>query len=95
MVLITFDDSGTVTSVLRLGTEKHGPETCAAAAVPSDVWHTVIALESGCVLLETKAGPFDPDQPKDLAPWAPDENSPQAKAYLQKLLSYIDNLESQ
>ena len=89
MVLITFDDRGTVTNVLRLGTEKYGPATFPAVEVPSDVWHTVIALESGCVLLETKAGPFDPNQPKDLAPWAPDENGPNAKQYLEKLISRI------
>lgn len=85
MALITFDDNGTVTNVLRLGTEKYGPATCTAAEVPSDVWHTVIALECGCVLLETKAGPFDPDQPKDLAPWAPPEFSSDASGYLKTL----------
>jgi cupin fold WbuC family metalloprotein len=89
MALITFDDRGTVKDVLRLGTEKYGPATCPAAEVPSDVWHTVIALESGCVLLETKAGPFDPNQPKELAQWAPDESGPNAKQYLEKLISRI------
>lgn len=49
------------------------------------MWHTVIALESGCVLFETKAGPFDPNHPKDLAPWAPDEGSAGALAYLNLL----------
>lgn len=82
MALITFDNSGTVTNVLRLGTEKYSSATCTAVEVPSDVWHTVIALESGCVLLEAKAGPFDPDQPKDLAPWAPPEFSKDVSRYL-------------
>jgi len=90
MALITFDANGTVTNVLRLGTEKYGLAPCPAAEVPSDVWHTVIALESGCVLLETKAGPFDPDQPKDLAPWAPPEFSIDASHYL-KTLTHIAN----
>lgn len=89
MLLITFDDRGTVTNALRLGTEKYGPATCLGAEVPSDVWHTVIALESGSVLLETKAGPFDPDQPKDLAPWAPDEGSPAALPYLNQLIGLV------
>lgn len=90
MELISFNDSGTVTNVLYLGTEKYGPGTSPAAEVPPDTWHTVIALESGCVLLETKAGPFDPDQPKDLAPWAPDEGSTAALAYLNKLIGLAD-----
>jgi cupin fold WbuC family metalloprotein len=91
MALITFDDKGTVTKVLRLGTEKYGPATCPAAEVPSDVWHTMIALESGCVLLETKAGPFDPDQPKDLAPWAPAEFSSDVSRYLKTLTQMVQS----
>lgn len=91
MALITFDDNGTVTNVLRLGTEKYGLVTCHAAEVPSDVWHTVIALESGCVLLETKAGPFDPNQPKDLAPWAPPEFSSNVSGYLKTLTQVVQS----
>ena len=90
MALLTFDDNGTVINVLRLGKKKFGPETCPAAQVPSDVWHTVIALESGCVLFETKAGPFDPNQPKDLASWAPDEGSAEALAYLNLLVGLVE-----
>jgi len=95
MALVTFDEQGMVTGVVRFGADRSGDGSAVGAEVPANTWHTVIALESGCVLLEVKAGPFDPDQPKNLAPWAPDENSTQATAYLQKLLSYIDNLESQ
>jgi hypothetical protein len=49
----------------------------------------VVALEPGCVLLEVKAGPFDPNQPKDLAPWAPEEGSEAAADYLNFLLERI------
>ena len=89
MALVTFDDQGAVTKVLRFGTERHGDEMAVGAEVSSDAWHTVIALEPGCVLLEVKAGPFDPNQPKDLAAWAPDECGPNAKQYLEKLISRI------
>jgi cupin fold WbuC family metalloprotein len=85
MAMVTFDDQGAVTNVLRFGSEKHGDEIAAGAEVSSGTWHTVIALESGCVLLEVKAGPFDPNQPKDLAPWAPAEGSAMAQSYLQGL----------
>lgn len=90
MALVTFGDDGNVTEVVRLGTERYGVNARPLAELSSDVWHTVVALESGCVLLEIKAGPFDPDQPKDLALWAPEENSEEAQAYLSKLLERIE-----
>jgi cupin fold WbuC family metalloprotein len=87
MALVTFDDQGAVTNVLSFGTERHGDEMCIGAEVSSSTWHTVIALEPGCVLLEVKAGPFDPNQPKDLAPWAPEEGSSSARAYLDRIVN--------
>ncbi len=85
MALITFDDRGSVTGILRIGSEKHGSDLAAGAEVASGTWHTVVALVPGCVLLEVKAGPFDPNQPKDLALWAPEEGSAMAQGYLQVL----------
>ena len=85
MALITFDDQGSVTGILRFGSEKHGSGLASGAEVASCTWHTVVALEPGSVLLEVKAGPFDPNQPKDLAPWAPEEGSAIAPSYLQRL----------
>jgi cupin fold WbuC family metalloprotein len=89
MAMVTFDEQGAVTNVLRFGSEKHGDEMAAGAEVSSSTWHTVIALEPGCVLLEVKAGPFDPNQPKDLAPWAPEEGTFSAVSYLQQLMLRI------
>jgi hypothetical protein len=43
----------------------------------------------GCVLLEIKAGPFDPKQPKNLATWAPEEGSAEARDYLNRLVQSI------
>ena len=90
MVLVIFDDLGLVTEVVRFGVVRNSEDFAAGAEVPSNTWHTVIALEAGCVLLEVKAGPFDPSQPKDLAPWAPDEGGPNAKQYLEKLILKIN-----
>jgi cupin fold WbuC family metalloprotein len=89
MAFITFDDQGTVTEILRFGSQCHGSNRAAGVEVASSTWHTVVALESGCVLLEVKAGPFDPNQPKDLAPWAPEEGSQAAESYLQNLIVRI------
>jgi cupin fold WbuC family metalloprotein len=89
MGLVTFDDQGAVTNVLRFGTDRYGDEMAVGAEVSSSTWHTVIALEPGCVLLEVKAGPFDPNQPKDLAPWAPEEGTSSAVSFLQQLMLRI------
>jgi len=90
MAMVTFDDQGAVTNVLLFGTERHGDEMAVGAEVSSSMWHTVIALEPDCVLLEVKAGPFDPTQPKDLAPWAPEEGCDAASVYLARLLERVN-----
>ena len=85
MALVTFDEFGVVSGVLRFGYNKHGDVWAIGAEVAASTWHTVIALEPGSVLLEVKAGPFDPDQPKDLASWAPEEGSKDSSEYLRQL----------
>ena len=92
MALITFDDQGSVIGILRFGSQKYGGDMAAGAEVPANTWHTVVALEPGCVLLEVKAGPFDASQPKDLAPWAPEEASARAQGYLQALVELTGKL---
>lgn len=93
MVLVTFDDLGGVVSALRFGSEKNGRNIAIGAEVSANTWHTVIALEPGCVLLESKAGPFDPDQPKNLASWAPEEGTALAQVYLRELVEHVAKLE--
>lgn len=89
MALVTFDEQGMVTGVIRFGAGRNGDDSSVGAEVSANTWHTVIALESGCVLLEVKAGPFDPNQPKDLAPWAPDEGTVAANDYLNNLIESV------
>lgn len=90
MVLVTFDEQGMVIGVVHFGADRNSEGFSVGAEVPANTWHTVIALEPGCVLLEVKAGPFDPNQPKDLAPWAHDEGSPAALAYMDKLNGLVE-----
>ena len=89
MALVTFDELGIVTSIIRFGIERGNGDHAAGAEISANIWHTVIALEPGCVLLEVKAGPFDPRRQKDFAPWAPDERAPNAQEYLKRLISII------
>lgn len=85
MALVTFDDFGAVQQVVHFGTEKYGADLAVGVELPSQTWHTVLALVPGSVLLEVKAGPFDPNQPKDLAPWAPAEGELVCVEYLGAL----------
>lgn len=90
MALVTFDDDGLLQSVVRFGSEKYGCELAIGVEIDPDTWHTVLALEAGSVLLEVKAGPFDSNQPKDLAEWAPLEDSSEAQIYVKQLRQLID-----
>ena len=85
MALVTFDDAGTVQRIVRFGSEKYGADLAVGVELPSQTWHTILALVPGSVLLEVKAGPFDPNQPKDLAPWAPVEGDRAWVEYLGAL----------
>jgi len=86
LALLVFDDLGVIKDVLRFGSEKSASSMAVGAEVSPLTWHTVVALEPGSVLLEVKAGPFDPNQPKDLAIWAPEEDSAESRVYLDKLV---------
>lgn len=90
MALVTFDEKGTITRVVRFAAGKTDFGVAVGVEVPAHTWHTVVSLESGSILLEIKAGPFDPKKPKDLASWAPDENESECKDYLEKLTSKIN-----
>lgn len=85
--LVTFEDGGAVQEVIRFGTEKYADvvDLSVGVELPPGTWHTIIALVSDSVLLELKAGPFDPKAAKEPAPWAPDEGSVEALPYFQRL----------
>jgi cupin fold WbuC family metalloprotein len=89
MALVTFHEQGAIADVILFGANKNVDGLAVGIEISANTWHTVIALEPSSVLLEVKAGPFDPSQPKDLAPWAPDEGGPTAQQYLQFLISNI------
>jgi cupin fold WbuC family metalloprotein len=86
LAVLKFDDKGAVLDVARL-LACSGGDACASVGVEMDPdeWHTVIALREGSVLLEVKAGPFDPEGAKEFAPWAPAEGSKEAADYFRAL----------
>lgn len=81
--LLVFDGQGAITRIDQFGTEG----LCANAGVElaPATWHTILALTPQAVILELKAGPFDPGAAKELAPWAPEEGSRDAAGYLEFL----------
>lgn len=90
MVLVTFKDDGRLLDVMHFGTEKYGPDIAIGVELDPQTWHTVLAVVPGSVLFEVKAGPYDPTHPKDYAEWAPEENSPNAHAYMQRLQEHLN-----
>lgn len=89
--LITFSDTGNILDIFLLSSTNPLGKTIVGVELPSHIWHTVVALESNSILLEIKAGPFDPFQPKDLATWAPEEGSELKEAYYAHLHERIIN----
>jgi cupin fold WbuC family metalloprotein len=82
LALIVFNDDGDIEHVFPFGPNEEN----VGADLPPGIWHTVVCLEQGSVFFETKPGPFVPITKKDMAPWAPEEGSPEAQNYLGELL---------
>ncbi len=87
MALLVFDDIGQVIQVIRFGAQATDVKSLISVGVnlPAGAWHTVIAEVPGSILFEVKSGPFNPEQAKELAAWAPAENTPEATEYLMFL----------
>ena len=91
MTLVVFDELGSVSQVIRFGTQKMTTDSSVGVGVniPAGVWHTVISEVPGSILFEVKSGPFNPEQAKEWAAWAPEENSPAAFEYFMHLKDSI------
>ena len=89
--LVAFDRDGGVDEVVIFGTERYSEakKFPVGMEVLSGRWHTVVAMDPGAILLEVKAGPFNPSASKFLAPWAPEEGSREAVSYFKGLLTKI------
>lgn len=82
---LTFTDDGAAAEVLTL----MPAGDAVGIDLPPGIWHTVIALETGTVFLETKPGPYTPIPDADFAPWAPREGTHEVKNYLETLYGYF------
>jgi cupin fold WbuC family metalloprotein len=79
-VLIIFDEKGKIIESIIL--EKGKKEI---VSVPAFTWHTYLMLTDQVIIYEEMEGVYHPSSWKELAPWAPQEDSPQAALYLENL----------
>ncbi len=81
--VVVFDDLGAPTEFLIAA-----PHTLVFGVdFEPCIFHTFLALESDTVLFEVKPGPYTRNTDKDFAPWAPEEFTEAAEAYLVGLRS--------
>jgi len=78
--LVIFDDNGQVIETNILEKDKNN-----FVAVPSYTWHTYLMLTDQVIVYEEMDGVYDPSTWKEMASWAPKENTPEAKKYLEML----------
>lgn len=79
--MLFFDDHGNVTkrTILDRETGNFGVE------IAPGEWHMAISLQAGTIVYEIKDGPYDPLTDKQFAPWAPEEETSTAMAFLERL----------
>lgn len=82
--LVLFDNSGEVSDSIIL--EKGGIESI---DVPAFTWHTYVMLTEKVIIYETMDGVYEPSSWKEMAPWAPLENTEEAINYLSLLKSRV------
>ncbi len=84
--IVFFRRDGTVSSQVLMGPgERHYGVT-----VPHGMLHSLVALDSGSVFLESKAGPYHPMTAAEQASWAPAENTADAPLYQHQLRALFD-----
>lgn len=76
--VLAFEDDGAV-SMFRILAPNSGT---VGVDIPVGVYHSVVALEPGTVIFESKAGPYVPLSEDEKAPWSPAEGSLEAVEYL-------------
>jgi len=85
VVFFVFADDGTIreTRTLAAGSDSGIP---LGIDIQPGIWHTLAALTEYAVCFEVKPGPYDPEDDKEFAPWAPLEGAADCGAYLQGIL---------
>jgi cupin fold WbuC family metalloprotein len=83
LAFFTFEEDGRVRDCLRLQNDGE----LLGVDITAGVYHSIAALEPDTIVYEVKAGPYNPVDDKDFAPWSPAETDPSASTYLKELLA--------
>jgi len=75
--LVIFTSEGVLENRVPLSSEGTG-----VAEIPGGDWHSVVFHAPAAVVLEVKAGPYEPRLDKEFASWAPPENDPAAALFV-------------
>ena len=81
--IVLFDQAGAVLESCIISARG---ETV-AVDIPHGVYHTALCLEQGSIFFEAKAGPYQPLADAEKGAFAPEEGSPEAASYLERLSS--------
>lgn len=92
LTLVLFNEQGQVVQALPFGAGPGAHGCDVGVELPPGAWHTVLADLPGSVLFEVKAGPFEPQLAKELAPWAPAEGAAEVTVYMSELRRVVSNL---
>ncbi len=84
--ILIFDELGNVQQQLILAAS----EGNFGITIPAGTFHSMVALESGSVFFESKAGPYAALLEAEKASWAPTENASGCAQYLEKMRSQFD-----
>ncbi|STQ91893.1 WbuC family cupin fold metalloprotein [Iodobacter fluviatilis] len=85
--VLIFDETGKITSQAVLAADGH-----LGINIPAGAFHSMVALESGSVFFESKAGPYVPLSDSEKASWAPAEGEPGSEAYLTKMVACFNEV---
>ena len=78
--VVMFDERGNVTDKALLE-----PAGIVVLDIPHGVFHSAVSLEPGAIFFEAKAGPYLPLSDAEKGGWAPEDGTPEAGAYLERL----------
>ena len=86
MLVVEFDKKGNIAEYMILNPET---KNFAAEIVPC-VYHTVICLEPNSIAYELKDGPYNPEDDKNFAGWAPKEGDDGCEEYNMNILKELN-----
>lgn len=79
--MLIFDEQGNITQQWILAADSGN----LGITIPAGVFHSMLALESGSVFFESKAGPYAALSEAEKAPWAPAEGEGGWLEYLETM----------